>query len=155
AEADAFWLRRPTANDSKPADAAPPVPASAPADAPPSPADSGQSVRKGPRILKPSEHGVGRLATDVSVTDLAGKTTKLSDLKNSKAIVVALTSTSCPLSRKYFPSLAALEKSYRDKGVAFIYVNPIATDAREEMKEFVKSNDVRGIYALDGDAVLA
>ena len=155
AEAEAFFLRRPAPKDDAKVANSKKGEKAKDADAPPVPNSGVKVVRKGPKILKPSEHGVGRLAADVSFTDLAGKTLKLSDLKDKKAIVVALTSTSCPLSRKFFPSLVALEKSYVDKGIAFIYANPIGTDSRDEMKELVKSLDVRGSYVSDGEGALA
>ncbi len=34
---------------------------------------------------------------------------------------------SCPVSKKFAPSLAALEKEYAAKDVAFLFIDPIAT----------------------------
>jgi thiol-disulfide isomerase/thioredoxin len=81
-----------------------------------------------PRVLRAADAGVGRLVGDAAFTDLAGKPGKLSDFKDSKLLVVALTNTSCPLCKKYAPTLARLEKEYSSKGVAFLFVNPTATD---------------------------
>ncbi|HEY1107349.1 MAG TPA: EF-hand domain-containing protein, partial [Opitutaceae bacterium] len=53
--------------------------------------------REGPRILRGAERGVGRLIADVAFTDLEGRPGKLSDYKDAPALVIALTSTSCPL----------------------------------------------------------
>lgn len=86
------------------------------------------SVRQGPRVIRGAEAGVGRMIPDVAFTDLAGKAGKLSDLSNSKLTVVAFTNTTCPISKKYTPSLARIEKDYAPKGVAFLFVNPTATD---------------------------
>lgn len=81
-----------------------------------------------PRVLRAADAGVGRLVPDVAFTDLAGKPGKLSDFKANKLLVVSLTNTSCPLCKKYAPTLARLEKEYAPKGVAFLFVNPTATD---------------------------
>lgn len=89
-------------------------------------------IRKGPRVVRPAERGVGRMVADASFTDLAGKPGKLSDFQTSKLLVVAFTESGCPLCKKYAPSLARLEKEYAAKGVAFLFVNPNAADAPGE-----------------------
>ncbi len=85
-------------------------------------------VKNAPRMLRAAEAGVGKLIPDVAFTDLAGKAGKLSDFKSAKLTVVAFTNTTCPISKKYSPSLARIEKQYAAKGVAFLFVNPTATD---------------------------
>jgi mono/diheme cytochrome c family protein len=47
-----------------------------------------EPIRKAPRVVKPAEHGVGKLAPDVGFTDTTGKAGKLSDFKDQKAVVV-------------------------------------------------------------------
>jgi len=85
-------------------------------------------LRQAPRVIRAAEVGVGRLVPDVAFTDLAGKTGKLSDFRTAKLTVIAFTNTTCPLCQKYAPSLARIEKEYTAKGVAFLFVNPTATD---------------------------
>jgi thiol-disulfide isomerase/thioredoxin/mono/diheme cytochrome c family protein len=114
-----------------------------------------ESPRQAPKPLKPSEHGVGMLAPDVDFTDIDGKTWRLNDLKDHKALVVVVTSTSCPLSRKYAPALARLEKSYREKGVTFVFVNPVASDKKADMRAAVKTHRFAGPYVHDADGALA
>lgn len=89
-------------------------------------------VKDPPRVQRAADAGVGKLVPDVAFTDLAGKPGKLSDFRGSKLLVVALTNTSCPLCKKYAPTLARLEKEYSPKGVAFLFVNPTATDTPDE-----------------------
>src|SRR6476646_3308261 len=112
-------------------------------------------IRQAPHVLKPAEHGVGKLAPDVAFTDTTGKAGKLSDFKDNKAVVVLFTSTSCPVSRKYAPALARLEKAYRDQGVAFIYVNPIATDPAEDIAKAIKTHGFTRPYVHDKDGAFA
>lgn len=113
------------------------------------------SVRKAPTVLKAGEHGVGRLVPDVAFTDMTGKAGKLSDYTTRKAVVVAFTSTSCPVSLKYAPTLARLEKSYRNKGVSFVFVNPIATDTAEDVAKAIKAHGFVGPYVHDKDGSFA
>jgi peroxiredoxin len=114
-----------------------------------------EPVRKAPRVLKPAEHGVGVLAPDVAFTDATGKAGKLSDFKDKKAVVVLFTSTSCPISQKYMPTLARLEKTYREKGVAFVFVDPIATDSAEDVAKAIKTHAFVGPFIRDKDSAIA
>lgn len=119
-------------------------------------ADDPKAVREGPVARPAADAGVGRLTPDLAGTDLAGTAVKLSAVgKNRKAVVVALTSTSCPISKKYLPTFAALERKYAAKGVAFVYVNPVATDKPDAARAAVKAAGVAGAYLPDADGALA
>lgn len=92
-------------------------------------ADPGPDLKTAPRVRRGADLGVGRLVADVAFTDLAGKAGKLSDYRDKACLVVALTDPGCPLCQKFAPVLARLEKEYAAKGVAFLFVNPLAGDA--------------------------
>ncbi|WP_439621675.1 redoxin family protein [Gemmata sp.] len=111
------------------------------------PAAKPDPVKNAPRVLRAAEAGVGKFVADVAFTDLAGKSGKLSDLKAAKLTVVAFTNTTCPLCKKYAPSLARIEKEYAAKGVAFLFVNPTATDKPD-------GSAFAGRYAHDTDGKL-
>ncbi len=113
------------------------------------PADD--SPRQGPKVLKATDRDVGRLMPDLSFTDLNGQSGKLSDYKSSKALVIALTSTSCPLTKKYAPTLARLEKEFSAKGVVFLLVNPTATDSLDSIKTVRQDNGLASRYVHDRD----
>jgi thiol-disulfide isomerase/thioredoxin len=85
-------------------------------------------VKQAPRVIRGVEAGVGRMIADVAFTDMAGKPGKLSDFKAAQLTVVAFTNTTCPVCKKYAPVLARMEKEYAPKGVAFLFINPTATD---------------------------
>ncbi len=114
-----------------------------------------EPLRLLPRLLKPAEHGVGRLVPDLTMTDITGKALRLSDFAKHKALVIALTSTTCPLSKKYAPSLARLEKTYRGKEVAFLLVNPVATDKREAIQAAIASSGLTAPYVHDDKGTVA
>ena len=82
----------------------------------PAVATKADPIRQGPRVLRPAEAGIGKLVPDVAFTDLAGKPGKLSDFKGAKLTVVAFTNTTCPICKKYAPSLARIEKAVRREG---------------------------------------
>jgi peroxiredoxin len=121
----------------------------------PKPGSKLEPIRQGPKVLKPGDHGVGRRVPDVAFTDMNGKAGRLGDLKDKKAVVVAFTSTSCPLSKKFAPALGRLEKAYRDKGVAFVFVNPVATDSADDIKKAIETHGLTGPYVPDRDGAVA
>jgi peroxiredoxin len=72
---------------------------------------------------------VGDQIGKLTFKDIRYLTRSLDDFHNKKAFVLAFTTTSCPLAQRYLPSLAELDKSYRDKGVQFLSVNVGADDS--------------------------
>lgn len=116
---------------------------------------AGPPVRVGPAILKPGEAGVGRQIADVTFTDIAGKPGKLSDYQSAPLLVIAQTSTTCPLCLKYAPSLAQLEAKYAERGVRFLFVNCVSADRPAEMTKAIEQHKFRGRYVHDKDEKLA
>lgn len=91
------------------------------------------SIRQGPQRLRPTEHGIGRLIQPLTFTDINGQQCRYPhDLSPARLTVFCLTSTSCPLSRKYLPTLVHLSEQAIN-GVEMVLINPIATDSRESM----------------------
>jgi peroxiredoxin/mono/diheme cytochrome c family protein len=60
-------------------------------------------------------------------------TVALADLQKNKAIVVVFLGVECPLSNRYLPVLADLNKKYASKGIAFIGINANAQDGLERV----------------------
>jgi len=99
--------------------------------------------------VHPADRRIGRFIPDFNFTDLSGKTSKLSDFSTSKLTVVAMTSTSCPLSRKYLPTLAELTRSLADQPVSFILVNCVPSDEPDAMQQAASSLQPGTLYAPD------
>jgi Copper type II ascorbate-dependent monooxygenase, C-terminal domain/EF hand len=117
--------------------------------------DSNPPLRQAPRVLQAGSHGVGRWMGDASFVDLAGETRSIHELAlNHRALVIAMTSTTCPLSKRYLPTLVELSQSSGD-GVAWLLVNPIATDKVEDMKTAEKSFQQAISYVHDAEGKLA
>ncbi|MFM7921604.1 MAG: redoxin domain-containing protein, partial [Planctomycetaceae bacterium] len=109
---------------------------------------------KSARPLKPSEHGVGQFIADLEFQDLQGRRLRLSDYREAKALVIAMTSTSCPLSRKYLPALTALAQQYGPRSVQFVLVNSIRTDDRQAMQTAAAGLPATVPYVVDADESL-
>jgi peroxiredoxin len=108
-----------------------------------------EPIRQGPKRLVPGDHQIGRLIPDLAMTDATGQSFKLSDFKTAKAIVVAITNTTCPICKKYTPTLAKLEADYREQGIAFIYVNPTASDKQATIDKVIAEQGLKGRYVRD------
>ena len=121
----------------------------------PDPTPKLEPVRQGPKRLVAGDHGVGHLVADFKMNDLKGHESKLSDYKNSKAIVVAFTNVSCPICKKYTPSLAAIESEYAGRDVSFIFVNPTASDKDAVIEKVIAENGLKGSYVRDTDHSIA
>jgi peroxiredoxin len=105
--------------------------------------------------LKGGDHGVGRMIEDVVFTKTDGVRHKLSSFAKQRAVVFAMTSTSCPLSKKYLSTLSNLAKKYSQLGVSWVLVNPIATDTPEDIEAAANSLSGIVIYVHDRDGTLA
>ncbi len=117
-----------------------------------SPLTALKSPRQGPKILKAADVGVGRLIPDLVFTDIEGRTGRLSDFRSARALVIALTSTSCPITKRLAPSLARLEKEFLPQGITFLFVNPIASDTADDIRTTVREQGLRGRMIHDVDA---
>ncbi len=118
-------------------------------------ADPAPSPRQGPRVIRAAEHGVGRLVPDVAFTDLDDRPGRFSDFRSSRLLVIAFTSTSCPVTQKYAPALARLAHEFSARDVAFLFVDPTASDSVADLRAVIRETSRRGRTVHDRDQRLA
>ena len=106
-------------------------------------------LAEGPRDAPASELGVGRLVPDVTIKPVAGKSFRLSQVKPKGALVIAFTSTSCPVANRYASTLAAIEKQIEPQGVGFIFVDPVEADTAADAKQAIRTHGFRGPFVRD------
>ncbi|MFZ4574507.1 MAG: redoxin family protein [Phycisphaerales bacterium] len=99
--------------------------------------------------------GVGRYVADAGGRDLSGKDATWRSGRGERLTVVALTSCTCPLSRKFAPALARIEAAYADRGVKFVHVNVSGDDDADAMRAQVKEHAFRGLYLADHELRIA
>jgi len=102
----------------------------------------------------PAELGIGRQVPDVRFTDLAGRAHRLSDWRGEAGLVVAVTSATCPLSKRYLPSLAALEPELRAQGIGLVLVNPFASEDPAEIRAQLAAHSFTAPYVHEVDRAL-
>jgi thiol-disulfide isomerase/thioredoxin/mono/diheme cytochrome c family protein len=93
--------------------------------------------------------GIGRYVADASGEDLSGKQASWRTGRGAKLTVIALTSVTCPLCKKFAPSLARIESAYAGKGVKFVYVNVSGEDSTDDMRGQIKDQGFKGLYLND------
>lgn len=99
--------------------------------------------------------GVGRLIADRTCVDLTGASRRLSTLAGKQGLVIALSSATCPISKRYAPSLVALEKDLAAQGLTLLVVNAMAGEKPEEIRAQVKAAGLTSPYVHDVDGALA
>ncbi len=113
------------------------------------------SLKQTAKKLRPADHGVGQLMPDYPFRDLKGNEHHLRGFEQADAVVISMTSTSCPLSRKYLPTLADLSKEFAGRKVQFIAVNCIPTDRPEDQQKAAAELDASALYVNDDQEALA
>jgi peroxiredoxin len=77
----------------------------------------------------PEPLALGSPAPDFSLPGIDGKTYSLSSFKDSKALAVIFTAVHCPTAEVYEARMKKLVQDYRDKGVAFVVIQPNNAEA--------------------------
>ena len=108
--------------------------------APPPFAPAEDPIRQAPRRVKPGDHGIGTMLADLPLTDLDGRSHSLAGMAGGKALVIALVSSSCPVSKRYIPTLARIEREFAGKGVRFLLLAPTATDSDDALRALFLAN---------------
>lgn len=108
-----------------------------------------------PRVLKAGEYGVGHLVPDATVKDIQGREIKLGGFKSDKALVIINFSAYCPVSNKFGPELARLERDYASRQVAFLFVTSIAGETTQDIMEYVSKYQLKSPVVHDADGALA
>ncbi|MEC9091617.1 MAG: redoxin family protein, partial [Planctomycetota bacterium] len=112
-------------------------------------ADDQDPIRIAPKPLKPSEIQVGEFFKPIKATAVDGRIFDLGFSQNHKATVVALTSTSCPICKKYAPTLAQIEKRFSARGVRFCFLNTLPSDDLDDIRAAIKDHGFVGPYIHD------
>jgi peroxiredoxin/Ca2+-binding EF-hand superfamily protein/mono/diheme cytochrome c family protein len=121
----------------------------------PAPAAKPDPVREAPKVLAPNAAGIGRMVPNVSLTTFDGNEISLQGLVGKNGLVIAFTNTTCPICKKYGPTLAQMEETLTAKGAAVLFVNPTANEKADDIKAFVAAHKLKGPYIHDRDGTFA
>ncbi|MCB1278377.1 redoxin family protein [Prosthecobacter sp.] len=119
------------------------------------PASEDPSFKEAPLFLKGSEHGVGRMVEDLALKALDGSEIKLSGAAGKNGLVIALFSSTCPISGKLAPETARLESDLKEQGLHVLLVNAPPCQKNDEIAKFIADRGLKSKVALDADSKLA
>lgn len=117
-------------------------------------ASNDAALRQAPRVLSPQARSINRLVPNVEFQDLDGLSHHLGELAQQQGLLVFVTSTSCPISRRYLPTLVELAKKHSSEGFGILLVNPMATDKPDAIRDAAKALGSAGLYVHDKDGEL-
>lgn len=103
---------------------------------------------------------IGDKGPDFALAGTDGKVYSLETLKDAKLVVVVFTCNHCPVAIQYEDRLIELAKSYKEKGVAVVAINPndpaiVPQDSFENMLKRAKAKKFPFPYVLDTDQTVA
>ena len=116
--------------------------------------ESDVPVREGPRVEDPRGVGIGRLLPDATFTDVDGQDGRLSDLRG-KTIVVFARSVTCPIGKKYGPTMKRLSDEWGARGVAFVVLGVAEHDTLDDLRADRKRTGIAGCWVRDPGGALA
>jgi Ca2+-binding EF-hand superfamily protein/mono/diheme cytochrome c family protein len=118
-------------------------------------AEDVKKVTSGPEMLKPGEVGIGRMIDDVKFRTLDGKELSLGSFKDRKGLVIVMTSATCPVSKRYLPSVAKLASELKDQGLGLLLVNALVSEKPEDIRSQLAAAGVTAPYVHDTDKKLS
>ena len=118
-------------------------------------AEDVKKVTSGPEMLKPGEVGIGRMIDDVKFRTLDGKELSLGSFKDRKGLVIVMTSATCPVSKRYLPSVAKLAAELKDQGLGLLLVNALVSEKPEDIRSQLAAAGVTAPYVHDTDKKLS
>jgi hypothetical protein len=107
------------------------------------------------RLIDAKQAGIGRLVPNVEVVDIKGRTTRLADRLGSNGLLIAMMDTECPVSRKYAPRLATMERPFAQQGIPMLYLNCSSYNTPQSIVAAVRTHGLTGDYVHATNAALA
>ena len=77
----------------------------------------GEDLREGPRPRPAASAGVDRMLPELDVSTIDGRSISLRPTSSESLTTIALTSTTCPLSRKFAPLLGRMSEADQARGI--------------------------------------
>jgi mono/diheme cytochrome c family protein len=110
-----------------------------------------ESLAESLRPVSPVSLGVGRKVPALRVKTVDGSEVDLGAKPKGLGRVIAVTSSSCPVTRKFAPGLGRLEAAWAAKGVEFVYVGALPVDSAADLKSMATEAGWKGAVVRDAD----
>ncbi len=90
-----------------------------------------------------------------SLRDYRGKMHQLTDLADSKCVVVAFVGCDCPIAKLVGPKLARLAAEFESQGVAFLAIDANSQDSLSQLGQFARAHEIKFPVVKDLGNVVA
>lgn len=118
------------------------------------PVPPAEPPREAPTPVPPAAVGVGRRLPDLTVPDLDGRKIQLGSKPAGKARVLIVTSSTCPVSRKYAPLIGRLHQEWSPRDVEFIHIAPLDSDSADSLRTLAANAKWSGPLLQDPNGLL-
>ncbi len=108
-----------------------------------------QEARHGAAKAPAGDGRIGSQAAEFALTDLSGKTVRLSDLKG-KVVILDFWATWCGPCRMEIPDLVRLQSKYGEKGLAIVGLS-LDADGASSVKPFAEEHDINYTMLIAND----
>ncbi len=112
-------------------------------------------ITSGPIVQNPAEVGVGRQIADITLRSLQGEPVSLSASTPWIGTVIAATSTTCPVSKRYLPGFSHLQKQLEARNIRLLLVDPFAKDDVDDMLRLMRENQIAVPWIHDREKALS
>ncbi|RYD73096.1 MAG: redoxin domain-containing protein [Verrucomicrobiaceae bacterium] len=112
------------------------------------------SPRQGPRLLSATQGGIGARLPEATLTDITGQKRALSDFRKKNGLIVALVGPDCPVSKRYFPTLALIAKEAETQEIGLLLLAPLLK-SDDSLKEALSSAGISAPAAIDPEGAVA
>lgn len=96
-----------------------------------------------------SRHLLGEVVPDFSFRDLEGRSGSLAEFCAEGPLALVMRDRSCPVTKKYGPTTANLERRFQARGVRFLYLNLTSADSVAEARADRDAYGFTGTYVHD------
>jgi thiol-disulfide isomerase/thioredoxin len=80
---------------------------------------------------------------------ISGQDLSLVSSRGPQATVLVCLATDCPISTEYVPTIIAIANAYRERGVAFVGINPNGGVTLEQMAEYARAEKLPFPFTKD------
>ena len=86
---------------------------------------------------------------DIQFSPINAPSFQLANLKDFRAVVIAIRERDCPISEKYGPRLALIEEDYSKKGIKFIFIYVGQISPNQNAKKDLEKFKFKSPYIID------
>ncbi len=98
----------------------------------------------GALTVNPNDVGIGQAIPNFKAKSVDGKSIQLSSALGEEGAVIAMTSTTCPVSKKYVQTLTRLVRDLAPKGLNVIFINPTSSEPSADVR--AAATALGGVY---------